>query len=584
MVVTDTNSGGGTIRIGSSDGSKGQWTYIDSLSTTYFDYAQTLKIRSLTGGTNDRLVLTSAGNVGIGGSPLAKFEILKNATGGRWQFVDEGADVYNALNIRNNANTAFLPLLTRAAAFTWNVNGADRMVLDSNGTLSVTNNGTITTTLALRTTNQNNYLALFAGAAMDAAGEISFQRNGVNDGNLFYGGNASGQHIWRSGGYTTRMVLDGLGNLGIGTTTPVNKLDVEGAVILANGAVSALKPNAIFADYFSAGSTNRIFALGPNNSTGGALLLGTASANASVYSPTMTLTSGNVGIGTTAPGAKLSIQSDSIYNSEVGTLRLETATDTNKRMYLGYDKNLNAGYLQSQQAGTNWTPTIINPNGGNVGIGTTNPQAKLQVGDWTLFKSGSWSAPATPGTTSVGERIVFYQDTGWKTAIGMDVQNGIWFQAHTPGGQVAYQWFTGANAAAPVEKMRIMENGNVGIGTTSPTHKLSVKGTIRAQEIIVDNTNWADYVFEEDYRLAPLAEVESHIKARKHLPGIPSAAEVAEHGVSMGDMQAKLLSKVEELTLHLIAQEKAMKAMQTAHEFEITSLRQQISGLKTTQP
>ncbi|HEY8993105.1 MAG TPA: hypothetical protein VIM71_00340, partial [Lacunisphaera sp.] len=89
-----------------------------------------------------------------------------------------------------------------------------------------------------------------------------------------------------------------------------------------------------------------------------------------------------------------------------------------------------------------------------------------------------------------------------------------------------------------------------------------------AKEVIVD-TGWADFVFEDDYHLAPLAEVESHIKAKKHLPGIPSAAEVAEHGVSMGDMQAKLLSKVEELTLHLIRMEK-----------ENASLRERVQKLE----
>jgi hypothetical protein len=214
----------------------------------------------------------------------------------------------------------------------------------------------------------------------------------------------------------------------------------------------------------------------------------------------------------------------------------------------------------------------IQANTGNVGIGTTNPTAKLQVGDYTRFKAGDWAPPLTPGSTSAGERIVFYEGSAWKTAIGMDGQNGIWFQAHTPSGQVAYQWFTGGASAAPNEKMRIMENGNVGIGTMTPTHKLAVNGTIRAKEVIVD-TGWADYVFDEEYRLAPLSEVEAHIKTAKHLPGIPSAAEVAEHGVSMGDMQAKLLSKVEELTLHLIAQEKRLDQL----EDENRLLRAQLS-------
>lgn len=101
----------------------------------------------------------------------------------------------------------------------------------------------------------------------------------------------------------------------------------------------------------------------------------------------------------------------------------------------------------------------------------------------------------------------------------------------------------------------IKNNGNVGIGTTNPSHKLAVKGTIRANEVIVD-TGWSDYVFAEDYDLATLSEVEAHIEQNGHLPDVPSAAEVAINGISLGEMQSLLLAKIEELTLHQIAQEK----------------------------
>lgn len=103
--------------------------------------------------------------------------------------------------------------------------------------------------------------------------------------------------------------------------------------------------------------------------------------------------------------------------------------------------------------------------------------------------------------------------------------------------------------------------GKVGIGTSSPTHTLSVNGAVRAKEIIVD-TSWADDVFAPDYRLASLAEVEQHIQAKGHLPAVPSAAEVAEKGISIGESQAMLLRKVEELTLHVIALNKQVQAQQ----------------------
>jgi len=97
--------------------------------------------------------------------------------------------------------------------------------------------------------------------------------------------------------------------------------------------------------------------------------------------------------------------------------------------------------------------------------------------------------------------------------------------------------------------------GNVGIGTTNPQYLLSVKGTAGAEEFIVTNTGWSDYVFQPGYRLRPLSEVNAYIQANHHLPDIPSAAEVKEKGVGVGEMQAKLLAKVEELTLHMIQAE-----------------------------
>jgi hypothetical protein len=99
--------------------------------------------------------------------------------------------------------------------------------------------------------------------------------------------------------------------------------------------------------------------------------------------------------------------------------------------------------------------------------------------------------------------------------------------------------------------------GNVGIGTITPTEKLSVNGTIKAKEVKVE-TNWSDFVFEEDYKLQPLSEVESFIKENKHLPDIPSETEVKENGVSLGEMDAKLLQKIEELTLYVIEMQKEL--------------------------
>src|SRR5690606_21701619 len=111
--------------------------------------------------------------------------------------------------------------------------------------------------------------------------------------------------------------------------------------------------------------------------------------------------------------------------------------------------------------------------------------------------------------------------------------------------------------------LRINNLGNVGIGTISPDEKLSVNGNIHTKEVRVDLTGWSDFIFDNDYKLPTLEEVEKHIKEKGHLQNIPSAEEVEEKGILLGDMNAKLLQKIEELTLYTIDQEKKLETQET---------------------
>jgi hypothetical protein len=112
-------------------------------------------------------------------------------------------------------------------------------------------------------------------------------------------------------------------------------------------------------------------------------------------------------------------------------------------------------------------------------------------------------------------------------------------------------------------------NGSVGIGTTDLQAALTVNGTIKAEEIKVAVDIQPDYVFEDDYNLMSLNKLEKHIKENKHLPGIPSSEEAVKNGLEVGDMQTKLLEKVEELTLYVIEQDK-----------ELTELKKEVGNLK----
>jgi len=105
-------------------------------------------------------------------------------------------------------------------------------------------------------------------------------------------------------------------------------------------------------------------------------------------------------------------------------------------------------------------------------------------------------------------------------------------------------------------RMTVAASGKIGIGTSQPDSLLSVNGKIKAKSIIITPDGWSDHVFSPYYQLKNLHEVDAYIRKTGHLEGIPGAQEVAEKGVSIGDLHAKLLEKIEELTLYQIAAKK----------------------------
>ena len=127
--------------------------------------------------------------------------------------------------------------------------------------------------------------------------------------------------------------------------------------------------------------------------------------------------------------------------------------------------------------------------------------------------------------------------------------------------------------------MIINGNGNVAIGSfINPTYKLTVDGTISATEVKVSTTPNSDYVFEPDYELLSIQEVETFVKENKHLPDIPSAEEFKENGVGLGEMDDMLLRKVEELTLYVIELKKENELLK-ARDKEINELKAMVNAL-----
>jgi hypothetical protein len=191
------------------------------------------------------------------------------------------------------------------------------------------------------------------------------------------------------------------------------------------------------------------------------------------------------------------------------------------------------------QAGSN---ALYAPSGTKVGIETTSPGDLLDV---RTPASGLLGITAKGGDNHFIHLLGSVCGGCYSSQVP-DGDAAIMFSngTFTGGGLSIVPWGTGI--------VRITGTGNVGIGTSQPQYKLAVNGTLGAKEVIVTNAGWADYVFKPDYRLTPLKEVGEYIKEHHHLPGIPSEKEVRENGISLGEMQTKMLAKIEELTLHLI--------------------------------
>jgi len=211
-----------------------------------------------------------------------------------------------------------------------------------------------------------------------------------------------------------------------------------------------------------------------------------------------------------------------------------SVVSTNGNLHLD-SKNGNALYLNHYSYGN----TYINPRGGNVGIGTASPSSLLTL------NSDSASV------------ITLQQNNLTKSSIIGELDGAS-------GGNL--EFWTREDGGNNTQKMVIKSSGNVGIGITTPDAKLAVNGNIHTKEVKVDLIGWSDFVFGSDYNLPTLKEVEQHIKEKGHLRDIPSAEDVAKNGIYLGEMDSKLLQKIEELMLYTIKQEK-----------EIETLKKQVS-------
>jgi hypothetical protein len=307
----------------------------------------------------------------------------------------------------------------------------------------------------------------------------------------------------------------------------------------------------------------------------------TCSVSLSIAQTNVFPSSGNVGIGTLNPensqGWEQALEVFGNSNSKilVSSQLVKSGLWSHVAGFYGAPAGGIAGTLSNHPFSlvTNSSPKVtVTPNG-NIGIGTTTPTDFLEINlgavrrgitmtgdgnadaytDIQLAVSNKASiAIGKPHTWNISHRKDGYFSD---TPIG---ESSLEFYAIRAGGGYFAPLSFKSNGDVILASNKNALNGNVGIGTTTPREKLSVNGNIRAKEVKVETQNWPDYVFKSDYSLPSLEATEQHIKEKGHLPGIPSAAEVKADGVEVGEMNAKLLKKIEELTLYLIEQKKEL--------------------------
>jgi len=183
---------------------------------------------------------------------------------------------------------------------------------------------------------------------------------------------------------------------------------------------------------------------------------------------------------------------------------------------------------------------------------------------------------STSGANTVSPDPLTIQQSNLSIGININTPKA---KLHIKGGGTDTTSSLLVNNSANAEVFRILNNGNIGVGIATPQTKLAVNGTITTMKVKVTQTGWPDFVFSSNYRLPELPQLEKYIAAYRHLPGIASAAEVEKNGVDLGDNQAAMLQKLEELTLYVIRQNKEIESLKEENK-KLLSMQAQLDELK----
>ena len=508
---------------------------------------------------------SNTGNVGIGtSSPTSKFHIagnnmLINGTNPIFQLQQAGVSTgflqLSGDDMRMGTNSG-----NTAGAMVIRMNGTDRIFIDSIGQvgigrsvptydLDINGNQRIQSTSTVTKSVLSLYANPFLGIDPTGTGSsfISFFNfNSIGGGNYNYtskyklefeGGSSERLKMYHAS-YPDQFVLDKDGDVGINTGFPSEKLHVVGDMLLQDGnPILKIKMTGTAATTksvieFNGSSAN----LGNIAYTNGSLVLsGSDTTVAGNIVPDLVIKSGNTGLGTATPTEKLHLIGNMLVN------------------------NLNP-IIQFQNSGTDKGFIQVNTNDLRIGTNSSNVNGKFVVrtaaGDQFFVDNAGYVGI---GVAGAGAEARVHVGTGLGAGL---TSNGYLMLGNSATTNVVFdnneiQARSNSNAAGLTLQR---SGGTVKIGGTAVPagYKLAIDGKVICEELKVKlaSSGWPDYVFADNYKLSSLVEIEKFINLHKHLPNIPSAVEVEKNGIEVGDMQKKIIEKIEELTLYIIQLEK----------------------------